>query len=134
MGGHNVECSDTDNVCKCKAGYCVNKDKICTNSTCDVNTGGSCEILSCDQSRGPTVCVDGKCLCAHNTCNFLGYCHSGNCGDWTLGTYEWFGCDSARHAVCHDGRCLCKEGSCATIQSPSSDYGVCKAKGLYITM
>merc|ERR1712137_559553 len=132
--GDNVECTDVDNICKCKAGYCLNKDNICTNNMCDVDTGGTCEVESCDESRGPTICVDGKCLCAHNTCNFLGYCRSGTCAKWTLGTCYMIGCNSDRHAVCQDGRCLCKKGACATVQSRGSDYGVCKAKGLFITM
>ncbi|CAE7947325.1 STT3B, partial [Symbiodinium sp. KB8] len=38
------------------------------NTTCNRNTGGLCSFGFCDPSRGPTVCVDGKCLCQEGHC------------------------------------------------------------------
>ncbi|CAK9112653.1 unnamed protein product [Durusdinium trenchii] len=39
-----------------------------SNTTCNRNTGGICFMGVCDKSRGPTVCVDGKCLCQEGHC------------------------------------------------------------------
>mmetsp|Transcript_19625 Transcript_19625/g.34729 ORF Transcript_19625/g.34729 Transcript_19625/m.34729 type:complete len:564 (+) Transcript_19625:59-1750(+) len=36
--------------------------------TCNRNTGGTCKLGACDKSRGPTECVDGKCICLRGHC------------------------------------------------------------------
>jgi len=38
------------------------------DTTCNRNTGGHCRFGLCDQSRGPTVCVNGECLCQPGHC------------------------------------------------------------------
>ncbi|CAJ1366929.1 unnamed protein product [Effrenium voratum] len=38
------------------------------NTTCNRNTGGSCALGWCDQSRGPTVCLNGRCICQEGHC------------------------------------------------------------------
>merc|ERR1711972_391857 len=80
--------------CLCQKGYCAH-DGICIATTtttttteyCEVDTGGSCNVLSCHTWRGPTDCVGGplqkKCLCqkgycAHDTSTHDGVCMSSN--------------------------------------------------------
>jgi len=44
-------------------------------TSCNRNTGGTCAMGSCDASRGPTVCVNGTCLCKPGRCGTSdGYC------------------------------------------------------------
>mmetsp|Transcript_26378 Transcript_26378/g.48600 ORF Transcript_26378/g.48600 Transcript_26378/m.48600 type:complete len:119 (-) Transcript_26378:46-402(-) len=37
-------------------------------------TPGTCNVLSCDPSRGPTVCVHGQCACPPGYCAAHGAC------------------------------------------------------------
>ena len=38
-------------------------------TSCDSRTketSGTCAVVGCDESRGPTKCIEGKCICADN--------------------------------------------------------------------
>merc|ERR1712226_164941 len=60
------------------------------NATCLQNTGGTCSVLSCDSSRGPTTCESGTCMCQPGFCAVDGKCSKPapvllgvNAGTWT---------------------------------------------------
>lgn len=96
---------------KCQAGR--NGWPVCKRSQ---DTGGTCSHLDCDESRGPTFCIGGKCLCKGNTCERAGRCAPpGSCHadtGGTCGTLSW--CDSSRGKTdCQGGKCFCKKGLCA---------------------
>jgi len=41
---------------------------------CEKDTGGSCSFFGCDNSRGPTACINKKCLCQPGLCVQDGRC------------------------------------------------------------
>merc|ERR1719421_1610683 len=45
-------------------------------SGCQTNTGGTCFIFACYAWRGPTRCMEGKCLCPQDYCSVDGSCKS----------------------------------------------------------
>lgn len=59
--------SPEKNCCACK-GFKV-QDK------CNQDTGGECHVLPCNKWRGPSKCIDGKCMCQDQYCaNSAGTC------------------------------------------------------------
>mmetsp|Transcript_7561 Transcript_7561/g.16447 ORF Transcript_7561/g.16447 Transcript_7561/m.16447 type:complete len:230 (-) Transcript_7561:96-785(-) len=80
--------------------------------SCVKNTGGSCNWLDCDQSRGPTDCLHGKCKCKAGYCAINGVC-TNSCSHETGGTCRIFSCKAERGPTdCVHGKCLCKAGYC----------------------
>uniref|UniRef100_A0A7S1S775 Beta-lactamase-related domain-containing protein n=1 Tax=Alexandrium catenella TaxID=2925 RepID=A0A7S1S775_ALECA len=95
-------------------------------SKCAADTGGTCRVLSCDASRGPTTCKRGTtCVCQEGFCAQEGKCvrrsELSSCCRDTGGTCSLLGCDASRGAVTcvregfmsMSGRCICREGLCA---------------------
>eukprot|EP00928_Gymnodinium_smaydae_P053511 TRINITY_DN37489_c0_g1_i1.p1 TRINITY_DN37489_c0_g1~~TRINITY_DN37489_c0_g1_i1.p1 ORF type:complete len:236 (+),score=51.17 TRINITY_DN37489_c0_g1_i1:75-710(+) len=93
------------------------------------DTGGSCSILSCADSRGATVCAKRKCYCAQGWTAKLGTCvaKAGQCNAETGGSCAVLDCDSWRgetkcwgpnngttHVPGPKNRCVCKTGYCAS--------------------
>merc|ERR1712129_188066 len=67
-------------LCQCRQGYCA-IDGTCTadESVCLKDTGGTCNLLGCHASRGPTLCVRmdgvfGHCMCPDGFCARAGKC------------------------------------------------------------
>merc|ERR1712007_234340 len=56
MGGHSCSVKD---VCK---------------PQCSKIPGGSCRLMNCKASRGPTNCVSGMCMCKSGYCEESGIC------------------------------------------------------------
>mmetsp|Transcript_7976 Transcript_7976/g.13914 ORF Transcript_7976/g.13914 Transcript_7976/m.13914 type:complete len:196 (-) Transcript_7976:164-751(-) len=79
--------------------------------TCGDYTSGTCAWLGCSSSRGPTNCVEGKCICQ------TGYCSTGDaceCDPETGGTCSFFSCSGSRGPTdCIKSKCFCKPGTCA---------------------
>mmetsp|Transcript_7975 Transcript_7975/g.13910 ORF Transcript_7975/g.13910 Transcript_7975/m.13910 type:complete len:190 (-) Transcript_7975:164-733(-) len=79
--------------------------------TCGDFTSGTCAWLGCSSSRGPTDCVEGKCICQ------TGYCSTGDaceCDPDTSGTCSFFSCSGSRGPTdCIKSKCFCKPGTCA---------------------
>eukprot|EP00811_Abedinium_folium_P012618 NODE_21709_length_740_cov_4.680261.p2 GENE.NODE_21709_length_740_cov_4.680261~~NODE_21709_length_740_cov_4.680261.p2 ORF type:complete len:182 (-),score=35.66 NODE_21709_length_740_cov_4.680261:195-713(-) len=46
----------------------------CRFEVCNADSTGSCWLFACDKTRGPTMCVDSKCICKPNHCNKGGKC------------------------------------------------------------
>jgi len=91
---------------------------------CNRNTGGSCKWLGCSASRGPTMCVDGSCLCSEGSyCAVDGICVPATfCRKDTPGTCSVMGCGRKRGDVdCVEGKCVCKKGACSV-------NGVCEQR------
>merc|ERR1711879_372734 len=73
MGCHAHSQCNSKQSCECGNGYCAD------GLGCDVNPKttcrsckkavGTCGFFGCHESRGPTNCVDGKCICALDTCS-----------------------------------------------------------------
>lgn len=62
--------------CKCGADQCATPSwdmgpLVCYDQ-CASDTGGTCALFSCRESRGPTNCVNGKCLCQKDYCSVTG--------------------------------------------------------------
>lgn len=54
--------------------------------TCMHWTGGHCRMASCKEERGPTECIEGRCMCAEGYCaNAWGKCVN-TPGEW-IGSY-----------------------------------------------
>mmetsp|Transcript_41575 Transcript_41575/g.62824 ORF Transcript_41575/g.62824 Transcript_41575/m.62824 type:complete len:247 (-) Transcript_41575:341-1081(-) len=88
------------------------------NSMCNRDTGGTCMIRSCKDSRGPTRCSsDYKCQCETGYCALEGQCFpmdSSHCHENTGGTCSIFPCSGSRgDTKCKSGQCICKTGGCA---------------------
>jgi len=94
------------------------------SSGCEVDTGGTCNVLWCDASRGATYCsrgpVDFKCLCRPGYCNQHGMCARDTslprmC-DIDQSDRECFRFQECREAEECTGRlygvCRCKNGFC----------------------
>mmetsp|Transcript_61791 Transcript_61791/g.133917 ORF Transcript_61791/g.133917 Transcript_61791/m.133917 type:complete len:243 (-) Transcript_61791:122-850(-) len=82
-------------------------------ATCLKDTLGTCSVFGCSQSRGPTECVGGKCLCAGDACAIGGTCFD-TCEKQTPGTCRIFGCSAKRGpADCVGGQCVCKDDYCS---------------------
>jgi len=74
--------ASTDYNCVCNPGnfsldgICVpirgsaafNRTSDAMNHTCNRNTEGTCRVFGCFQSRGPTICQSGECLCQEGYC------------------------------------------------------------------
>lgn len=55
--------------------------------TCMKWTGGTCPFTFCKEERGPTECIESKCMCPTGYCsNAIGECEPHMEGEW-LGTY-----------------------------------------------
>ena len=61
---------------------------------CEKDTGGTCPVLSCNTDRGPTNCVDGRCLCQE------GYCVSEMLEYGTCVVGSWLKVASVLASVC----------------------------------
>jgi len=65
--------------CNCLPGFCLVGGR-CQQQTqtsgrqCELDTGGSCFIMGCSTSRGPTSCVSGRCVCPTGYCSDNGAC------------------------------------------------------------
>lgn len=99
---------------------------------CVKDTGGTCNVLSCGGSRGPTMCLDGKCMCPLGYCAVAGVCQR-NCEGDTGASCRTSSCDSRSKASCKDGRCICGAKQCSVDQHFDQDdngetitLGVCK--------
>lgn len=64
--------------CLCKPGFCAEQATDHSGSQrtrcvgpdrCEVATGGTCHVFGCMESRGPTECVNGQCLCPKGFCS-----------------------------------------------------------------
>merc|ERR1712107_187050 len=68
--------------CQCLLGFCADSENHCQYSntwTCNIDTGGTCSIMDCFPTRGPTVCHLNMCLCKEGYCtNSLGKCVPSN--------------------------------------------------------
>lgn len=94
------------------------------SAACSRNTGGSCQALECDLSRGPTECIGGQCMCKPPFCALDGKCSKDACGKEgacsaachrnTPGTCKVLPCHAWRNALCEDGLCVCPEGQCSS--------------------
>ena len=62
--------------------------------SCEKDTGGTCAYLSCNTDRGPTNCVDDKCLCQE------GYCVSEMLEYGTCVVGSWLKVASVLASVC----------------------------------
>jgi len=85
-------------------------------SSCDEDTSGTCRIMSCGASRGPTTCSQGGCKCRRGWCAQHGRCFATPeaCVSDTGGTCAALGCASSRgETECVSGKCMCKPGHCA---------------------
>jgi len=81
-----------------------------------MDTGGSCSVFGCKESRGATECKNSKCMCASGYCAQAGTCFpkKGQCLEDTGGTCSVATCSSSRGATkCSSGKCLCKLGGCS---------------------
>jgi len=107
-----------------------------TNTTCAKDTTGTCRVAGCSGHRGPTDCVDGKCLCKYGYCAVNGECVS-SCEAQTAGSCSLLGCKSDRGPTdCVGGKCMCKPGYCTDHQKYSCSlpcepdtYGSCHLLG-----
>lgn len=67
--------------CYCQQGLCA-VHGACTYPTIEgsekscktTDTGGRCSWFGCWSSRGPTSCVNGKCICKPGFCSIDGFC------------------------------------------------------------
>eukprot|EP00746_Dinoflagellata_sp_MGD_P079576 gnl/MRDRNA2_/MRDRNA2_31830_c0_seq1.p1 gnl/MRDRNA2_/MRDRNA2_31830_c0~~gnl/MRDRNA2_/MRDRNA2_31830_c0_seq1.p1 ORF type:complete len:314 (-),score=26.06 gnl/MRDRNA2_/MRDRNA2_31830_c0_seq1:49-990(-) len=81
--------------------------------TCSKDTGGTCHVMGCSSSRGPTQCIDGECQCQSGYCALGGSCIR-DCEKDTGGTCHIWGCSGDRGpTTCSSGHCLCAKGYCA---------------------
>merc|ERR1712032_543073 len=62
--------------CVCEGHSCAVND-VC-KPQCSKFPGGSCRLLSCKRSRGPTNCISGACMCKEGYCEEAGICVSIN--------------------------------------------------------
>jgi len=87
---------------------------------CEQQTGGTCSVFGCADSRGPTDCTNSKCLCRRGFCNKEGTCYpltyqacaretGGTCSDGYGGGCSWW----RGQTKCESSKCLCKTGGCA---------------------
>jgi len=84
---------------------------------CPRDTYGTCSVTRCDESRGPSRCDRGRCLCQPDHCAFGGACYPRKpqaCKEDTGGTCTVTWCRSWRGtSACDGGKCMCKKGGCA---------------------
>jgi len=92
-----------------------------TTTTCAQDTGGTCKLLRCHVFRGPTDCVDGRCVCMDGFCvnTTEGMCSRTGCQRDTgrlcpLGA--WAYCNSGElcpsRGLGHMYHCLCAPDAC----------------------
>jgi len=92
-------------------GEIVPDDSASGGGTCINDSGGTCSLLSCASTRGPTTCINGACVCDSGYCAIDGAC---SCPQDTGGTCAHLSCDGTRGPTnCVKGKCLCKVGTCA---------------------
>lgn len=107
-----------------------------TNTTCAKDTSGTCMIGGCSKHRGPTDCLNSKCMCQFGFCAVNGECVS-SCETATTGTCSLLGCKSKRGPTdCVSGKCVCKPGYCAdrskfacSLPCEVDTYGSCRVLG-----
>lgn len=92
---------------------------IRANTDCSKDTGGTCHVLDCDPSRGPTTCggiIDGGCYCQPDYCAADGSCYP----ETTTTTTSTPRKTSSNCAKAWEKKCFSKPpfkdscGSCAT--------------------
>lgn len=122
--------------CLCRTGMHIGEDGQChpgywpDEQHCNTDTGGTCKIMGCSASRGPTTCTKfgweagtgHQCHCQKGYCaTKQGTCRvqRGVCTKSTGGSCGFFGCHRSRNAVCQHGQCVCSYGRCAV-------NGVCR--------
>jgi len=130
-----------DGKCVCQDDYCAQAGKCIKKvsgveptdpappnipdifkDTCQKDTGGTCSTLSCDSSRGPVDCIDGKCVCRFGYCAVSGTCIN-SCESFTTGTCAELDCNTDRGPVdCIDGKCVCQAGTCADANQYSCSH------------
>jgi len=106
-----------------------------TKGTCKANSlFALVHVQPCKDERGPTDCLDGKCVCKYGyaasakdggeTCEKALKCDGEQCYEptrLTSGTCSFFGCHSWRGPTyCDGGKCKCQSGYFA-----SADYTKC---------
>lgn len=85
---------------------------------CNIQTGSTCSMFACKESRGATLCVDDLCQCAPGFCAKDGVCFPASpeqCGlDTGVLCSSSTGCPALLGStVCMQGKCLCENGNCA---------------------
>lgn len=88
---------------------------------CPRDTGGTCRMFGCDESRGPATCVKHKgikkCLCDAGWCAFRGRCYPPpeKCSPKPgHGCRRQHDCPRAKGPMdCVNGECVCEAGWCA---------------------
>lgn len=81
-------CSHSRGPTDCRNGHCYCKEGLCSvDGACTYpsiagsepqcktkDTGGKCAWFGCYRGRGPTSCVNGKCVCKPGFCSIKGFC------------------------------------------------------------
>jgi len=85
-----------------------------SDEICNRDTGGTCRLFPCAESRGHADCIGGQCLCRPGYCSFGGRCmRTASCFKETPGTCHVLSCKESRGATeCVGGHCNCKEDAC----------------------
>mmetsp|Transcript_24407 Transcript_24407/g.44221 ORF Transcript_24407/g.44221 Transcript_24407/m.44221 type:complete len:704 (+) Transcript_24407:58-2169(+) len=103
--------------CQCLPGYCYSGAR-CQQQTqtsgrrqCDADTQGSCFLMGCGASRGPTTCMMGKCMCQPGYCSDNGVCKK-DLGSFEANVVQLYGSQRfpGHQAEISSGSALCISG------------------------
>jgi len=99
-----------------------------TPFVCPINTYGTCKMMKCHETRGPTTCSSNECICEPGHCAYRGSCLEEAkfnkaehlCQHNTFVSCRVWGCPSTLGETKCDGflsglgtyNCLCEDGHC----------------------
>merc|ERR1712187_567072 len=74
---------------------------------CKEKSMGSCMVLDCYPTTGPTLCLNGDCMCAEGYCSYHGRCRA-RVPDSTCHVSKFCWKGGLMSTSCVDGICLCR--------------------------
>mmetsp|Transcript_122614 Transcript_122614/g.216074 ORF Transcript_122614/g.216074 Transcript_122614/m.216074 type:complete len:310 (-) Transcript_122614:27-956(-) len=115
------DCSETQECfhgqCFCRVGFCAILGQC--EESCQKSTAGTCSVLDCDVSRGPTDCLGmplmKKCYCKKGYCHINGKCRDAICSETATQqkcSNESPCPSSLGLSTCEDGLCQCSNSTC----------------------